>query len=292
MDSEARLLASVGAELGEGPVWSARDKALWFVDIKAPCVYRYDPASHALDRFDAPSHVGWILPAQDGLWVAGLAKGLHRFDPRDGSFTLMDGIEADLPDNRLNDAAVDPAGRIWFGSMDNREVHPTGHIYQWHRGAVSRTAVSPVVITNGPAISPDGRTAYLVDTLGLSIAAHPIGLDGTIGAGRPFLKFDASKGYPDGAICDAGGGVWVGFYGGWAARRFAPDGTMTHEVRFPVSNVTKIALGGDDGRTAFATTARQGLSAERLASQPLAGDIFTFRTDIGGIPVMPVSLDL
>ena len=67
---------------------------------------------------------------------------------------------------------------------------------------------------------------------------------------------------------------------------------MTDEVRFPVSNVTKIALGGDDGRTAFATTARQGLSAERLASQPLAGDIFTFRTDIGGIPVMPVSLDL
>ena len=54
MDSEARLLHSVGAELGEGPVWSARDKALWFVDIKAPCVYRYDPASHALDRFDAP----------------------------------------------------------------------------------------------------------------------------------------------------------------------------------------------------------------------------------------------
>ena len=96
MDNEARLLASVGAELGEGPVWSARDKALWFVDIKAPCVYRYDPASHALDRFDAPSHVGWILPAQDGLWVAGLAKGLHRFDPRDGSFTLMNGIEAEL----------------------------------------------------------------------------------------------------------------------------------------------------------------------------------------------------
>jgi D-xylonolactonase len=288
MDAHALPLVPVGAELAEGPVWSPRDAALWFVDIKAPCVYRYTPATQQLDRWDAPAHVGWVLPADDGSWVAGLANGVHRFDPADGRFTLLAEVENDLPRNRLNDAAVDSAGRIWFGTMDNDEAHATGHVYHWHRGAVTKTAVAPVVITNGPAVAPDGRTLYLVDTLGLSIDAHPVDDQGNVGAGRRFLTCDPAKGHPDGAICDAEGGVWVGFYGGWAARRYAPDGTQTAEVRFPVANVTKIALGGEDSLTAFASTARQGLSADELAAQPLAGNIFTFRVDVPGVPVTPV----
>lgn len=286
---EAGHLLAVGCELGEGPVWSERDGALWFVDIKAPCVRRFAPETGALDRWPAPAHVGWVLPVEDGTWLAGLATGLHRFDPADGSFTIVHEIEPHLPRNRLNDAAVDPAGRIWFGSMDNGETDATGHVYRWADKAVTRADIPPVVITNGPAISPDGATLYAVDTLGLSIDAHPIDADGTIGTGSRFLTFDAAEGYPDGAICDAQGGVWVGFFGGGAARRYAPDGTKTDEVRFPVSNVTKIALGGPDGRTGYATTARQGLSAEQLAEQPMAGDLFTFRVAVPGVPVRPVA---
>ena len=292
MDTHANPILSLGAELGEGPVWSDRDAALWFVDIKAPCIYRHDPATGALDRWDAPEHVGWVLPAEDGSWLAGLASGVHRFDPGDGSFTLLGEVEPHLPANRLNDAAIDPAGRIWFGTMDNDEANATGHVYHWHAGTVTQTDVPPVVITNGPAVAPDGGTAYLVDTLGLCITAHPIDAAGAIGEGRRFATFDPAQGYPDGAICDAEGGVWVGFYGGWAARRFAPDGQMTDEVRFPVSNITKIAIGGADGRTVYATTARQGLSAAALAAQPLAGDVFSFRVDVGGVPVRPVALSI
>lgn len=287
MDAQVRSLLPVGAELGEGPVWSARDQALWFVDIKAPCVYRYTPATETLDRWDAPLQVGWVLPAEDGAWLAGLSDGVHRFDPASGSFTRLAEVEPDRPRNRLNDAATDPAGRIWFGTMDNDEADATGQLYRWQDGAVTRAAVPPVVITNGPAVSPDGQTLYLVDTLGRAIDAHPIDEVGEIGPGRRFLTVDPADGHPDGAICDAEGGVWVGFYGGWSARRFAPDGTLTDEVRFPVANITKIALGGNDGHTAFATTARQGLSAEALAEQPLAGNIFTFRVAVPGIPVTP-----
>jgi D-xylonolactonase len=281
---EAEHFLSLGCTLGEGPNWSARDAALWFVDIKAPCVYRLDPATRKLDRWAAPAHIGWVLPLDDGGWLAGLSTGLHRFDPADGSFTPVAEIEAHLPDNRLNDAAVAPDGRIWFGSMDNLEADATGHVYHWHRGDVAKADVAPIVITNGPAISPDGKTLYLVDTLGLAIDAHAIDATGNVGPAERFLTIDPAHGHPDGAICDADGGVWVGFFGGWAARRFAPDGTQTDEVRFPVANITKIAIGGADGRTAFATTARQGLSADQLAAQPLAGDIFTFPVAIPGLP--------
>ena len=55
-------------------------------------------------------------------------------------------------------------------------------------------------------------------------------------------------------------------------------------MRFPVANITKIAFGGEDLRSAFATTARQMLSAETIASQPQIGDLFEFRVDVPGVP--------
>lgn len=287
---EAEHLARVGATLGEGPVWDERDGALWFVDIKAPRVHRFDPATGQVDAWTAPAEIGWVLPTEGGEFLAGLATGLHRFSPERGHFDLHAPVEPHLPGNRLNDAAVDPTGRVWFGSMDNAETDATGRLYTVHGNDVRDSGVEPVVITNGPAIAPDGRTLYAVDTLGHAIDAYTIDDQGGLGDRRRFATIDPVLGYPDGAIADAEGGLWVGFFGGWAARRYAPDGMVTHEVRFPVANVTKLALGGSDGRTAFATTARKGLDAAALADQPLAGDLFTFRVDVPGVAIRPVEL--
>jgi sugar lactone lactonase YvrE len=91
-------------------------------------------------------------------------------------------------------------------------------------------------------------------------------------------------GYPDGPAVDSAGTVWVGLFGGWGVVRFAPDGTMLGKVEFPVANVTKIAFGGADLTTVYATTARKGLSNEELAAQPLAGGLFSFRVETPGLP--------
>ncbi len=281
---DATHLLSIGAELGEGPVWI--DDALWFVDIKRQHIYRCDPAQGATDRWDTPEMVGWVLPSAHGL-LAGLQSGPHRFSPVSGTFDRIAAIDAHLPANRLNDAAIDPNGRLYFGTMDNDEAAASGRVYLLDGGVVSVTDIPATVITNGPAIAPAGDWLYHVDTLARTVTRHVIGADGTIGSGEPFLSFTPEQGHPDGAICDAEGGIWIGFYGGWTARRFSLAGEMTDEVRFPVANVTKIALGGADGRTAFATTARQGLDAQALRDQPLAGDVFTFPVAIPAAP--PIS---
>ncbi|PAX06749.1 SMP-30/gluconolactonase/LRE family protein [Sphingomonas lenta] len=287
----AEHAATVGATLGEGPVWDARDGALWFVDIKAPRVHCFDSATARLDAWEAPAEIGWVLPAEDGAFLAGLRTGLHRFTPADGRFDLLAEVEPQLPGNRLNDAAVDPAGRVWFGSMDNAETAATGRLYALERGNIRDSGAEPVVITNGPAIAPDGQTLYAVDTLGRAVHAYDLAEDGALRNRRVFLRFDEEHGHPDGAICDAEGGVWIGFFGGWAARRYDAAGRPTHEVSFPVANVTKLSLGGPDGMTAYATTARKGLDAVALAAQPLAGDLFTFRTDAPGVVAPRISLE-
>jgi len=59
---------------------------------------------------------------------------------------------------------------------------------------------------------------------------------------------------------------------------------LIERVRFPVANITKIAFGGDDLRTVYATTARQLLSRENIARQPEIGDLFEFTADVPGVP--------
>ncbi len=282
--SEPRSVLAAGAMLGEGPVWVAREKALWFVDIKGHRVHRFDPATGDHARYDAPGQVGWVLPADDGTFLAGLQQGVARFDPATGAFDVIARPEAGTPGNRLNDATVDARGRVWFGSMDDAEEADTGRLYVFEKCAVRDSGLAPASITNGPAIAPDGRTLYHTDTLGKTIHAVPLSDDGTLGSPRPFVRIEEPDMWPDGATIDAEGYVWTGLWGGWAARRYSPAGALIAEIRFPVANVTKIAFGGDDLRTVYATSARKGLDAEALARQPLAGNVFAFEADVAGLP--------
>lgn len=284
--SEPVSVWQLGAPLLEGPVWV--DDALWFVDIKSHKIYRYDPASGDKRSWDAPDQIGFVAPIAGGEFVAGLKSGLARFDPADGSFVPLVDPEPGLPGNRLNDATVDPFGRLWFGSMDDAEAADTGAIY---RLAVDGSCVasSPLVsITNGPAVSPDGGTLYHVDTLGGVIHACDLAADGALANRREFVRIPNDEGYPDGPTVDSEGCVWVGLYKGSAVRRYSPAGELLETVRFPVDAITKIAFGGPELKTVFATTAAKHLSADEKVAMPGAGDLFRFDVSVPGLPGVPV----
>ena len=283
MASEPRLVWDLQAELGEGPVWVERDRALWFTDIKRRKVHRYDPVSGGQRSWDAPEQIGFVLPRESGGFIAGLQSGLHSFDETSGAFEPIKRVEPELPNNRLNDGGVDPTGRLWFGTMDNGESGKTGSFYRYDRGKLSHSGISGIAITNGPAISPDGRILYWVDTLGGGIFACDIAADGTLGPSRDFAQIDPKDGHPDGPTIDSEGHVWISLYAGWEARRYSPAGELVDRARFPVANITKIAFGGEGLRTAYATTARQMLSLEEIAKQPLIGGLFEFQVDVPGV---------
>jgi sugar lactone lactonase YvrE len=284
MASQPRVAWPLAAQLGEGPVWVGRDRALWFVDIKEQQVHRFDPATDERKSWKAPEQVGFLFPAERGGFVAGLQSGLYHFDERTGVFDLIARVEADKPDNRLNDGIVDPRGRLWFGTMDNSEKAKSGAFYCFVDGRVRHTGVDGIAITNGPAVSPDGRVLYLVDTLEGTIHAADIHDDGSLGSRRPFVRIDPKDGHPDGPSVDGDGCVWIALYSGWEARRYSPSGELLQRVRFPAANVTKVAFGGKKLRTAYATSARQLLTPEQIAKQPTIGDLFEFDVDVAGIP--------
>ena len=274
---------ALGAELGEGPLWSARDEALWFVDIKQKRIHRYEPITGNKQSFDAPAAPGFLVPLPDGQFIAGLKTGLHTFNPLTGRFTLRHTVEPHQPDNRLNDGAVDPSGHLWFGSMHDAEEHPTGSLHRLEDGG-PREVDPGYVITNGPAFSPDGRTLYHTDTLQRVIHAFDCTPDGLLSNKRVFVTIEDGAGHPDGPTVDSEGCLWTGLFGGWSVRRYSPRGEFLMDVRFPCANVTKIAFGSSELRTGFVTTAWKGLDRQARAAQPLAGGLFRFRVDVPGLP--------
>ncbi|TDV16426.1 SMP-30/gluconolactonase/LRE family protein [Paraburkholderia caballeronis] len=271
----------VEATLGEGPVWHAAERAVYFVDIKSRRVHRLSVDTGERRTWDAPAQPGFVLPLDDGAFVCGLQGGLHRFTPADGTFSMVLPVEADRPGNRLNDGYVDAQGRLWFGSMDDAEEAPDGVLYRVDTNGALVAQDRDYVITNGPAASPDGRTLYHVDTLRRVIYAFDLAADGELSGRRVFAAI-AGTGYPDGLTVDADGFVWIALFGGARIERYAPDGTLVGHVAFPCPNVTKLAFGGDDLRTVYATTARKGLDADALARAPLAGALFSFRAPVAG----------
>ena len=281
---------ALGALLGEGPLWRADRGALWFVDIKRHRIHRFVPETGAKDNWEAPDQVGWVQPTSDGRWLAGLKTGLAAFDPDSGAFTPWFDPEPDLPDNRLNDSCVDVTGRLWFGTMDDTELAETGKLYHLAENGVAIAAGPQCCITNGPAASPDGLILYHVDTLARRIWRFDVGPSGDLSGADVLIEIPAGEGHPDGPTIDAEGCLWIGLYGGWGARRYSPRGDLLDHVEFPVANVTKIALGGRDLKTAYATTAAKQLDAAALAEQPLAGGLFAFDVAVPGLAAPAVGI--
>ena len=283
--SQSRLVWPVAATLGEGPAWV--DGVLWFVDIKSGAIHRYDPGTDTRESFAVGGAPSFIVPTADGALLVGNRGALQLFD---GAALGAPIATMPMPDhNRTNDATVDPQGRLWFGTMDDEESRPSGAVHTYDGDSITVVG-GECTITNGPAISPDGRFLYHVDTLAGTIHRFDIATDAQLRDGTLFATIAPEDGNPDGVTVDAEGCVWVGLWGGWEARRYAPDGSVLMRVALPCANVTKVAFGGPDLRTGYVTTARAGLSDADLAAQPLAGGLFAFDAPAPGLPLPAVRI--
>jgi sugar lactone lactonase YvrE len=286
---EPTCIWDVGAHLGEGALWHAPTRSVYFVDIKRRRIHRCGPDGGARTSWDAPGQPGFVVPTMDGGLVCALEDGLYRLDPDSGSFTSLRKVEDDLPGNRFNDGYVDAGGNLWFGSMDDAQVAATGSLYRLGRDGNLARADHGYLITNGPAISPDGRTLYHTDTPLRRVYAFDHGEDGRLARKRVFLQLPEGR-RPDGMAVDSAGHLWIALFGAGRVERYAPDGRLVDAVRFPCTNITKIAFGGADLRTAYVTTAWKGLDAAQRAAQPLAGGLFAFRVETPGLPHTPFAL--
>lgn len=279
----AGLALDAKALLGECPRWSIREQVLYWVDIAARTLNRFDPVSgtNVARTFDEP--VTCFAERNGGGFVLAMRHRFAVIDRFDAELRCL-GEPVDIPpEGRFNDGRCDQSGRFLAGTIDFNESR--GALYRLDaHGHVQRLACG-VRSANGLAFSPDGRRMYWSDTRNHIVRVyHYDASRQELGAAATFAEFVPGSGRPDGASVDAEGCYWSALYDGGRVVRFAADGRRLSEVAVAARHATMLAFGGADLRTVYVTTARQQLGPDELRRHPLSGGIFSFRVTIPGLP--------
>ncbi len=283
MDTPRRIGDAIDI-LGEGPVWCPQTQALWWVDIKAPAVRRWDSATDAVRSWTMPEDAGSLALRVGGGVLVALKSGFCFLDPDTGSVTPAAPPHGEEAMMRFNDGRCDRQGRFWAGTMDDVDCSFRGRLYRLDPSGDVRAVLEGIAIPNGLCWSPDGRTMYFTDSPTRTILAFAYDpTTGMPGERRVFATID-EPGIPDGAITDAEGYLWSAEFGNGRITRYAPDGRVDRRLVVPVSQPTCCAFGGADLTTLFVTCARVGLSEDVLARQPLAGAVLAYESGVRGLP--------
>jgi sugar lactone lactonase YvrE/DNA-binding IclR family transcriptional regulator len=272
------------ALLGEGPLWSAAERRLLWVDILAPAIHLSDPATGE-DRVVATEEmVAALAPRASGGFVAAARSGLRAFD----GATLGSVLAAPIAEGaalRLNDGRCDARGRFWVGSLALDSTPDAGALHRLDETG-ARVVQAGLHVPNGLGFSPDNTRLYLADSARRRVDVFDFDLaTGAISNRRPFVALAEGEGVPDGLTVDAEGGVWIALWDGWRVARYAPDGRLDREIHLPVPRPTSCCFGGAGLGTLYVTSARVRLSAAQLAEAPLSGSVFAL--DPGGARGLP-----
>jgi len=281
-----------GYQFTEGPVWSPRDRSLYFSDIPSDARWRWSERDGmALDCSPTFKANGLALDAGGGLLSCEQVSSCVVRYTADGRRQLLAFHHRDKYLNSPNDIVVrrrdgaiyftDPDyGRWndWIGQERNRDLDFRG-LYRIASepgpggDAELLVAQDEFDQPNGLCFSPDETILYVNDSPRAQIKAFAVADDGTLSGGRVlidqighgFHEGDSEElkraqhqehhdqGSVDGMKCDELGNVWVTGPGGvWV---ISPAGERLGVIRAPevVGNLT---WGGDDLRTLFLMTTR------------------------------------
>ena len=279
--------------LGESPLWDPRDARLYWADSVAQRIHRAAADGSGLESWDAPSLVGSLALADDGLLVA-LQDGFHRLDLDSDVFAAIALPEQGNAHVRFNDGKADRQGRFLSGTMRVGEAPAdVGKLYRLgHDGSVA-TLETGIGIANALCFSPDGATLYFADSLQRRIWAYDYDTATGTAVNRRVLIDTAPLGSaPDGATVDAEGCLWVAMVQSQRLARIAPTGEVLRQVDVPVPFPACPAFGGDDLATLFVTSIAEA-SATFRSDHADAGRMLSITgLDAPGLPEARCALDL
>lgn len=286
------------SRLGESPMWHPVTRQLYWCDIVAGELHRWDSAQAQHQSWSLGSEVACCAPVSDGTLLLALRSGIAHFDPVTGRTTQIVGAPYDASMERFNDGKVDPMGQFWVGTLYEPRHPPLARLHRLTSGPAGpqlQVLAEGITVSNGLAFSPDGQIAYRSDTTSHTLWRAEL-LDGGSRVGpwavwarfplrQPGQPLQAYGGRPDGAAVDSLGCYWVAMYEGQRLLRLDPSGQVLQKFALPVRCPTMPCFGGDDLKTLFLTSARQGRPADELLTQPLAGCVLQTRVEVPGLPL-------
>ena len=273
--------------VGEGAVWSPEEQALYWIDMESDSFYRLHLATMQRETFSVGDSIGALALRASGDLILAMRHGFASWDFSTRKLTPLANPEAERPDKRFNDGAIDCQGRFWAGSMrEDEALEPAeGTLYRLDPDGSVHTMDSGLLLPNGIAWNMASTLLYFTDSLARTIYVYDFdATTGTISNRRVFVSTPEADGLPDGLTIDDDDFLWSASWGGGRLTRYDPDGRVERVVSLPVPQVTSCAFGGPTRNELFITSAHSGLSEADRRRYPLSGDLFHITTDITGQP--------
>lgn len=263
----------------EGPVWSPREEALYWVDIEGQSLHRYASNGAAMTSWNFDKKICSVALTDGSKILAAFADGIYSFDTLTNTLEQMALPTIDVERVRFNDGKCDRKGRFFAGTMDIQERQPLGALYRFDLSGLTEID-SGFTVLNGPAFNPDNTRIFVIDSKSNNIYCY----DFDERAGKPsnknlFVNTADFPGVPDGCTIDSEGFLWSARWDGSAVMRFDSKGNAKRIVELPTARPSSCMFGGADLKTLFVTTVRLGLTENDLSHQPLAGHILALDTD-------------
>jgi sugar lactone lactonase YvrE len=250
--TNVELAATVGCQIGEGPIWDESRGALLFLDIAAGIVFHYDPGGGACSRLAQTRTTGALTLQRDGSLLLFQDGRIAELDPDGQLREVASGI---CPENdRFNDAIADPEGRVFAGVMGG-----DGKLVRFDLDGTMTVMMQGLGIPNGMGFTPDLTGMYFTDSAPRQI--YYLDYDrqtGNLENRRVFAEIPVEQGVPDGMTVDAEGYVWTAIWFGSRVKRYAPDGRLDREIFLPVTQISAVAFGGPDLGDLYITSAASG----------------------------------
>jgi sugar lactone lactonase YvrE len=290
MSTAPQLVVQLGCMIGEGPVWDAGSRTLYFVDLLTDTIHALDTPTGRVASMNVGQNTGCVALRKKGGLVAALQHGFYFVDMEKKTLEHLHDPESDRPENRFNDGKCDSAGRFWAGTMSKKldtgagDSGPVGNVYCLDADLRLTRKIKDITLSNGMGWSPDDRTFYYIDSPTGTVAAYDFDpATGAIANRRVAISLDKGfEGMLDGMCVDAEGMLWIGLWGGGAVGRWNPStGRLLTRLRVPALNVTSCAFGGDGLQDLYITTARLGTDTKVW---PDAGGLFVARPGARGLP--------
>ena len=276
---QPELIADYSCETGEGPLWHPTEKKVYWTDIPAGRVFRYDPATGMHETCYTGGVVGGFTVQADGSLLFFMERGAVK-TWRNGELTTVIEEIPEERETRFNDVIADPEGRVFCGTMPTPER--PGRLYRLDTDGTLHMVIDEVGISNGMGFTADLRNMYFTDSPTLNIYRFDYDRETGDIANRVVFatRAEEDQGIPDGMTVDAHGCVWSARWDGCCLVRYTPDGVEDRRIAFPVRKVSSLTFGGEDYTDIYVTTAGGNIKHE---DGEHAGALFRLNLGIRGV---------
>ncbi len=277
------LFCDIACDVGEGPTYDPGTDTIYWFDIHGRKLIEKPRDSSAIVH-DLPFAASVLAFIDAGRQLIASEDGLYERRADDGSLTRLAGLESDNKETRSNDGRVHPSGALWIGTMGWNAQEQAGAIYHFHCGEL-RVLYDNITVPNAICFTADGATGYFTDTPTGRVMRVALDPANGLPVSEPavYLAKDATeRGWPDGAVVDADGNVWVARWEGSCVLGFDPTGRLIDTIELPTELITCPAFIGPDLSHMIVTSAYTNLSDEQRRQQPMAGKTFLVEQRFNG----------